>query len=542
MSTTKVKAPTTQKAWSHILEDEGLTDHLLKEAFPEYLFQKRWFGAKSARIKRYELEQVMRYQDGNRLFYLLMIEVIFITSNSDSYFLPISFEENGEFEDKGRITPIKIHDKEGFLVDALYCSTFRESLFRNIAAANTIDVGNGEVYFDCGKGLDWDTNRGITSRMLSLEQSNTTIVFNDAYFLKIYRKLYRDQNPDFEVNRFLTERTGFEHTPSYSGAINWTKPRFYTITMGLMQKKVDNQGDIWPIWLDQVKGYFRRIQALDLNVNSLPKVPLYKPVSAEDLPQPFPILIGEKPLERIQLLARRTAEMHLALFKDRSDHDFVPINYSEDYRAWLQNRILYLLDHRITTMESVLDTFEPKVRAFAEEFLSRKIEVKNHVLNFDERRLSSSRIRIHGDYHLGQVLLDDNDDFVILDFEGEPEATIRDRKVKHSPLKDVAGMMRSFHYAVFATIFGEEEFTLSEEELIEAGGRYYRAIVAVFLSTYLDIAFDEGLNVGYYKEINFLLRYHIFEKAIYELGYELNARPEWVIIPLKGLNQILNND
>ena len=439
-------------------------------------------------------------------------------------------------------TEIQVNGQAGFLVDALYAPVFRESLFRNIARDKVMDVGYGKLNLNRGSGLVWKKGSEVVSKMLNLEQSNTTIVYNDAYFLKIYRKLYRDQNPDFEMNRFLTEKTEFTQTPSYSGAINWTKIGFYSITMGLMQRKVENKGDIWPLWLKQVEGYFNRIEALDLRVSSLPKVPLYQPVNVADLPQPFPILIGEDALERVQLLAKRTAEMHLALFWDRTDHNFVPIQYSEDYKAWLQNRILYLLDHRITTMESVMDKFNPQVKAFAEEFLARKVEVKNLILNFDERKLSSSRIRIHGDYHLGQVLLADDDDFVILDFEGEPEATIRDRKVKHSPLKDVAGMMRSFHYAVFGTIFGKHSFKMSEEDLTEAGGRYYRAIVSVFLDTYLKIAFDEGLNIGYYKEIDFLLKYHIFEKAIYELGYELNSRPEWVIIPLKGLNQILNND
>ncbi len=542
MSTTGTKPLATKQNWQNLLEDQALTAQLLTREFPTYFKTKRWFGAKSARIKKYEIEGVLRYNDQGKLVYLLMIEVIFMTSNSDTYFLPLSFDQDGEFEADGKVAGITINGQEGFLVDALYCPAFRESLFRNIAADKVMDVGDGKLNLNRGSGLVWEKGSQVTSKILNLEQSNTTLVYNEAYFLKIYRKLYRDQNPDFEMNRFLTEKTDFSHTPSYSGAINWTKIGYYSITMGLMQAKVENKGDIWPLWLEQVTGYFNRIEALELRAESLPKVPLYKPVNAKDLPQPFPILIGEDALKRVELLAKRTAEMHLALFWDRTDHNFVPIHYSEDYKAWLQNRILYLLDHRITTMESVMGKFNPKVKAFAEEFLARKVEVKNLVLNFDERKLSSSRIRIHGDYHLGQVLLGADDDFVILDFEGEPEATIRDRKVKHSPLKDVAGMMRSFHYAVFGTIFGKHSFKMSEEDLTEAGGRYYRAIVAVFLDTYLKIAFDEGLNIGYYKEIDFLLRYHIFEKAIYELGYELNSRPEWVIIPLKGLNQILNND
>jgi maltose alpha-D-glucosyltransferase/alpha-amylase len=151
------------------------------------------------------------------------------------------------------------------------------------------------------------------------------------------------------------------------------------------------------------------------------------------------------------------------------------------------------------------------------------------------------RIRIHGDYHLGQVLVS-NGDFFILDFEGEPESTIRDRKVKQPPIKDVAGLFRSFHYSLYATVFNHPEIGLPQELLFEIAGRLYRAITSVFLHYYTWQAFENNLDIGYRPEVDFLLRYHVFEKAIYELGYELNSRPEWVVIPLKGIMQIINND
>jgi maltose alpha-D-glucosyltransferase/alpha-amylase len=532
----------TKQDWPNILEDAQLRQLLLNEGIPAYLHGKRWFGAKSTRVKKYEIEFHMRYEAGDQLVHFLLIEVIFVTSNSDTYFLPLSFEtaESAE-EEPGRVLEVQIDGKQGWLVDALYVGKFRESLFENMFHDRVVNVGDGLLEMDHGRGLDWQPGQALHSRLLSLEQSNTTIVFNDRYFLKIFRKLYRDQNPDYEVSRFLTEKTEFRNTPAFCGAINWYKPGFYRVTLGLMQRKVENQGDAWPYFLKQVEGYFQRLEASGYPVNDLPKVPLYKPVSIDKLPDPYRELIGEEALEKVALLARRTAELHLAIFWERTEAAFVHIPFSEDYKVWLLNRILYMLDHRITTMESVMEDLPPLAKSLAGEFLARKVEIKNRILTFDDSVLNGDRIRIHGDYHLGQVLLSDGD-FVILDFEGEPEATIRDRKVKHSPLKDVAGMCRSFHYAVFATLFSDHHFSLSEEDLNEAGGRYYRAIVAVFLDTYLSFAYDNGLNIGYRKEIDFLLRYHIFEKAVYELGYELNSRPDWVVIPLKGLNQILNND
>lgn len=532
---------TTTPTWESLFDDPATQARLLSQELPAYLNRSRWFGAKSSRVKKYELEKHLVYQDKELLVHFLLIEVIFITSNSDTYFVPVYFQKETDAVDPmGKIAELELEGVKGTLVDALYVTEFRESLFRHIAADRVMHVRDGKLEMDKGSGLKWKSG-AIDSRMLNAEQSNTTLVYNERYFLKIYRKLYRDLNPDFEVSRHLTEKTDFKQTPAYCGAITWTKPGFYKVTIGLMQQKVENQGDAWPWFLERVEGFFTALEASKLDPTSLEKVPLYKPVAPADLPAPYAQLIGDKTLAQVQGLARRTAELHLALFQDKSDLAFSPIPYSEDYKAWQINRIMYMLDHRITTMEAVMDSLSPRAREFATEFLDRKVEVKNLILNFDENRLNSSRIRIHGDFHLGQILLS-GDDFIMLDFEGEPESTIRDRKVKQSPLKDVAGMCRSFHYAVYATIFSDHSYSLSEQALSDAGGRFYRAIIAVFLDTYLNTAFDQGLNVGYYPEIDFLLRYHIFEKAIYELGYELNSRPDWVIIPLKGLNQILNND
>ncbi|NNC70163.1 MAG: trehalose synthase, partial [Flavobacteriaceae bacterium] len=148
---------------------------------------------------------------------------------------------------------------------------------------------------------------------------------------------------------------------------------------------------------------------------------------------------------------------------------------------------------------------------------------------------------VHGDYHLGQILVKE-DDFYILDFEGEPESTIRDRKVKQPPLKDVAGLFRSFHYAIYATLFNNSElYNHSQTDLFKAGELLYRYIIGLFLGTYTEIIQEANLNIGYNQERIFLLKYSLLEKAVYELGYELNSRPQWAIIPLKGIANNINN-
>ena len=200
-----------------------------------------------------------------------------------------------------------------------------------------------------------------------------------------------------------------------------------------------------------------------------------------------------------------------------------------------------MFQNRLNTIENNMHKLDGEALELAKEFLDKKKEIREHFLNFNWNRMKSERIRIHGDYHLGQVLVD-QDDFFLLDFEGEPESTIQDRKVKQPPLKDVAGMFRSFHYAIYSTIFNNDgSFKTSQEDLFAAGEVLYKYMIGVFMETYVNKVQSENLNIGYKQEIEFLLDYCLLEKAVYELGYELNSRPRWTIIPLRGIASILKN-
>jgi trehalose synthase-fused probable maltokinase len=205
----------------------------------------------------------------------------------------------------------------------------------------------------------------------------------------------------------------------------------------------------------------------------------------------------------------------------------------------VKNRLLYQFQNRLNIIENRMGELNGLALELAHKFLDHKKMVRTKFVDFDWTKMKSERIRIHGDYHLGQVLVN-GEDFYILDFEGEPESTIRDRKVKQPPLKDVAGLFRSFHYAIYATIFNHpDEFPFEQEKLFNVGEILYRYLVGVFLETYVEKVQSENLNIGYNHEIEFLLKYCLLEKAVYELGYELNSRPSWAVIPLRGIQSIM---
>ncbi|HMQ45313.1 MAG TPA: trehalose synthase, partial [Mariniflexile sp.] len=245
---------------------------------------------------------------------------------------------------------------------------------------------------------------------------------------------------------------------------------------------------------------------------------------------------------KVETLAKRTAEMHIALGSEFEETAFTPTRFNGDYTVWLKNRMIYQFQNRLNTIENNLHKLEGLALELAHEFLDKKNAIRKRFTTFDWTKLKGERIRVHGDYHLGQILVKD-DDFYILDFEGEPESTIRDRKVKQPPLKDVAGLFRSYHYAIYATIFNNNNHfgALTQNDLFKAGEILYNYITGLFLGTYVTETQNANLNLGYNQERIFILKYCLLEKAVYELGYELNSRPQWAVIPLKGISNIINH-
>jgi maltose alpha-D-glucosyltransferase/alpha-amylase len=330
----------------------------------------------------------------------------------------------------------------------------------------------------------------------------------------------------------------FANTPAYSGSINMKGPEGL-ITLGLMQELVPNQGDAWKFMLNSLDEIFDNLSKKKIDPRDLPDISMYKKLKIAEIPSAVVDWVGLGLFKNIQKMALRTAEMHVALGSDTHETAFTPTTYNGDYSVWLKNRLLYQFQNRLNIIENKMNELDGLALELAHKFLDYKKLVRKKFVDFDWTKMKSERIRIHGDYHLGQILVN-NDDFIILDFEGEPESTIRDRKVKQPALKDVAGLFRSFHYAIYATIFNNpDKYPFKQEELFNAGELLYRYLVGVFLETYIEKVQSENLNIGYNHEIEFLLKYCLLEKAVYELGYELNSRPTWAVIPLRGIQSIM---
>jgi maltose alpha-D-glucosyltransferase/alpha-amylase len=524
----------SEDRWEVLLDNEAFVNTFLSDILDSYIVKQRWYGGKSSQLKYIELAEYFKIQQHGEVYFGLILEVDFVEAFYQHYFLPIAFVTDESFAKKDRILPVKIAGQEGFIIDAVNLESFRKLVFERIATAEPIDTTKVQYH----KSHLFTNATYQSSKFMGIEQSNTSLVYNDKYVLKFFRRIFADKNPDYEMSRFLSEKKGFKNTPSYLGSINLDSEN---ITIGLMQKMIPNQGNAWDYMQEELHKVFLHIEYKNIHIDKLPDTESYKRLTIEDIPPQIIDWVGLNIFNQVKTLAIRTAEMHIALGSEFEETAFTPAHYNGDYTVWLKNKMLYQFQNRLNVIENNLDKLDGLALYLANELLDKKNNIRKRFVDFDWTKLKGERIRVHGDYHLGQVLVKDND-FYILDFEGEPESTIRDRKVKQPPLKDVAGLFRSFHYAIYTTVFNNsKQYKASQKDLFKASEILYKYITGLFLSAYVTEAQNANLNLGYHQERKFILKYCLLEKAVYELGYELNSRPQWAVIPLKGISNIINH-
>lgn len=507
MSTNSIISAHSWHELNQSLEDQRA---LVREIHP-IMLSARWFGGKAYTITAVEADHCLPFDHNDCRYYIFVLSVSYADHPMEFYLVPLSLQSA---PGKGIITHWQSKAENAYVHDAMHDEGFHRALFELILAGQSLSTTKGHLV--CDRGRSVPANETFKhSRNPGLDQSNSSVFFNDRYFMKIYRKLFRETNPEVDMLKFLTETGGYEHVPAYKGSLIWERSKIPPVTIALMMSKVDAQKDNWATTGDELNDFLTSFLSGSFSVH-------------------------EFVFEHVELLAKRTAEMHLALNSDTPQKAFVREKFNKSYRAWLHKHLVDLLEGRLEMLAQHRDRLDEDALRMADKLKEKKKVIMNFFDQVLTRDIKSVRTRIHGDYHLGQVLYHAGD-YIIIDFEGEPESSIADRKIKHSPMKDVAGMVRSFHYAVSAKLFFSKETRNADTaRLQKAADRWFYLIRDTFWDTYYRTI---GKNSGLYHskaEINFLFLLHLLEKAIYEIGYELNGRPDWLKIPLKGIEQVVN--
>ncbi len=378
---------------------------------------------------------------------------------------------------------------------------------------------------------------------LRVAQSHTSVRFGDRLMLKLFRRLEAGINPDLEIGRFLTEETDFRHAPRVAGWLEIRDRRSEPVTVAMLQEFIPNEGDAWSFTQDALGRYFLRVMTGwgqgERGVAEVPAGNLVELAEHASGPEVFD-RIGTY-LPTVRLLGERTAELHLALASGRGK-DFTPEPFSELYQRSLYDSMRTRAKTSLRLLGQRLATLPEGERNAAGELLEEEERIVERFKRLLSRRITAERIRTHGDYHLGRVLYTGRD-FCLLDFEGEPSRSLSERRLKRSPLRDVAAMLRSFQYAAYVKLFEEASAGVASPELLpelERWALYWeRWVAAAFLGAYFDRARGASFLPSATEDRALLLDAFMLDKALHELGHELNDRPSWVRIPLQGIHQIL---
>jgi len=542
--------------WEAVLDDPGFV-----RALPGLLRSRRWFGSKAREISGVELTDRIPLSDGERHGVLALCRVTFGAGDPETYAVPLAFGTDERAADLRRDRPgqilaeltVRTRDDsdvtEGVLYDGFESPEVGRLLLSALDRRRRLRGRHGQlaaVPTSAFRRLRGDDAADLPPVPLRAEQSNTSLVYGERLVLKLFRRVVAGENPDLELGRHLTERAGFGHAPQVAGALEYRSGREDVATLGILQQYVQNEGDAWRYTLDQLHAYLEDflVRHREEEEVTVPRASLLA-LAEQEPPQLADELVGGY-LERARQLGQRTAELHRALGSASADHEaFRPEPFTSLYQRAQYQSMRNTRRRAFDLLRERLGDLGDEHRVEAEELLSEERAVDGVLRSIVGARFGGMRIRTHGDYHLGQVLYTGND-FVIIDFEGEPARSLAERRLKRSPLRDVAGMLRSFDYAAQSVLLrsmDEGLFRPEDSGRLDAAARYWRQWVsATFLGGYLGPVREMGLVPESTDELQRLLRAFLLDKALYELSYELNNRPSWSRIPLRGIREILEEE
>jgi maltose alpha-D-glucosyltransferase / alpha-amylase len=506
-----------------------------REILPEYIQGCRWFGAK-ARTLRYmrvvEHPPISSEPDSAQFWF---VEVSYLDGPNETYALPVKILSGEVARSLSHSAPHAVIARfagpdEAILFDAVWDATFRENLFRLMLDRQHASGKNGNLVGTVSPTFVPNIEKIPHSNVLSGEQSNSSMLFDNKFFLKLYRKLEDGVNPDVEITRFLTDRAQFANVPAFHGAVEYRRGKGEPTVVCLLQNAVASERDAWTLTLDSVGRYYERVlgRKADLQNQTAPPGALLEE------------LIGGVYPEKATLLAQRTGELHLALASNADDAAFAPEPFNAMAQRSAYQNMRALLRRNFDLLRKKLRDVPDAFREEAKEVLGAEKEILAREKLLLDRKANAAKIRIHGDYHLGQILYTGKD-FVVLDFEGEPARALSERKLKRSPLRDVAGMMRSFQYAAYSALWQPAMRSEDVPFLERWADLWYRQTSSIFLQSYLKTTAGAIFIPQNADDLQILLEAYLLDKAVYEIGYELNNRPDWVVIPIRGIKHILKS-
>ncbi|HET9904813.1 MAG TPA: maltose alpha-D-glucosyltransferase [Xanthobacteraceae bacterium] len=496
-----------------------------REALPAFLPARRWFAEKDSRRFEAKLDAVIPLEGRMRGIAWTLVDVTTERGAGSRYALPLMIRWGKTPPTAGQpavLASVRRGGSEGLLIDAPAERDFMLSMMSKLHAGATVEAGGGRLQFKPSRGFADGPPPAVEEvRAITGEQSNTTVIVDGAYVVKVFRRLQAGINPDIEISRFLTETAGYQNTPPFIGSVEFERGGEVS-ALSIVQGFVGNQGDGWALtssYLDRFLDDYR----------------LLAPDAVADPAQHAAFLL------RMRQIGRRVGEMHTALASGPPESDFTPEPLvPEDFHRWTED-LSALAERTFQSLARAQASLPDPVRPLAAELAGRRDTVLARIYEFLRPEPTGNKIRYHGDLHLGQLLIV-KDDVFIIDFEGEPQRSLEERRRKAPAARDVAGLIRSIDYAGTAAL--DRIIPSSSEERARLAGavdEWRTQCVEALLAAHEEHA-AEGLWPADPGARRRLLDFFVLQKAVYEISYELSNRPNWLHVPVLGLWRILFPD
>ncbi len=515
-----------KEKWSEIFQTSNKKK--LEYALRDYIPGCRWFRAKNSPISKLKIVDELVLKQNKSAVYLILIEIDFDDKHAEYYFMFIATKT----EDVQGQTICAIKDQQGqltYLTDAIYNPKALKIIFNAFRRTKLIHGTSSTLKIEALR----HSNKILAPsqqeiKPLNADQSNTSISYGQQALLKIYRLCENGTNPEVEINQqFLNKECNI--SPKLLVTISYLN-KDKNATLGIIQEYVPNEGNAWDYCLNAISALSENYEKLPILQPPLKRVYPWEKITS--IPQEISSALGIFAYS-VRILAEKTAQMHLALAGDDSN----PLFKVENFILFDQRSLYQSLRNATVKTAKLMQNkklkLEPELQEEVSEFFTQKEKLLQKIQYLLNQSLGGKKIRCHGDYHLAQILYK-GDDFVIIDYEGEPGRPLSERKIKYSPIKDVAGILRSFHYAFYTAI---------DRSLIESSEfnpeDCYSWITQIFIDTYLSYPEILSLMPKEKEQFSLLLKAYMLEKVLYEINYELNNRPDWLRVPCIGLLNLL---
>ncbi|MEZ2320143.1 MAG: maltose alpha-D-glucosyltransferase [Microcoleus sp.] len=535
---------------------------------PDYLRSSPWFISRDRTIQSLQIDEIVPVECKKSpglesTVYILLLQLNYTEGMAESYILPVGWEEIQGDVDERAIARIQFLEKNevGVLFDAATDKAFLSALLEAIAHSGNYKGAAGKVLGIPDHALTSEPDlSNLEPHVFKKENRNTSAGYGDRFAFKLLRKVEEGINPELEIGRFLTDRNLIQHFAPIAGYLEYQAEGKPVMTMGILQKFVPDSRDAWSYTLDTLRDYFEQVMAVEAKYaaenlstdpeNYLPNAntaPMQRHSNSlvSDLSLAVPELAREligSYLASAELLGQRTAELHLALASDAQNPDFAPENFTSFYQRSIYQQMRNLAGRTLLLLKKRLSQLPPETQKLGQVLLNREDLLMERFKSILNLKITAERIRCHGDFHLGKVLYTGKE-FVIINFGGERNRPLSERRMKRSPLRDVAGMLQSFNYAVSLGLRNEVESGMIRPENLSEMQQWAKVwdrwVSLTFLKSYLLKAADANFLPKSIAEIQVLLDAYILEKTVSELVYELNYRVDWIEVPLQRMLQLL---